>query len=281
MIAALREHAALPLLIPPHRARQFGRGLLAASCAAMGMVELATLRLLPELHPYGDIPTWVIALGGIAQLLGALLLIFPNLMRFAAAVLALLWFMALVGTATKAAGGANALPAWVPVFESAALCAAFLGLARNHPTAAGLSSIALRLAFGTMLVLFGLIHIVYRPAIAGMIPAWIPLETWWPLMTGGLMLLAGLALLVDRLTNAASVLVAALFASWLVIVHPGRIWSDPGSIAEWEFALTALALTGAAMMVARNAVPVSRSQPARATTDPQPASGKSNRRSGT
>ena len=251
MIAMLREHESWPWLIAPQRARQLGQGLLAASCAAMGVVELSTLQLLPELHPYGDIPRPVIVLGGAAQLLGALLLTVPNLMRYAAAALALLWFAALVATATAAAGGASALPTWVPVLESAALFAAFLDLARSH-TAAARSGIALRLAFGTMLLLFGLIHIIYRPAIAGMIPAWIPLEAWWPLMTGGLMLLAGLAILAGRLADIAGVMVAALFASWLVVVHPIRIWGDPGSIAEWEFALTALALTGAAMMVAGN-----------------------------
>ena len=251
MVDFLTELAAMPRRVTTFRNRQAGSGLLVLSCAAMGVVELSSLQLLPQLHPFGDIPAFVIGLGGAAQLLCAILLMFPKRRRIAAALLAVLWCLAVVATAMNAARGPAPLPAWVPVMEGAVLFAGFLALARPESLFVATPKTALRLAFGAMLLLFGLIHISYRSAIAGMIPGWIPLESIWPFFTGGLMLLAGVAMLVDRLTKVAARLIAGLFASWIILVHLARIWSEPGSISEWEFALTALALTGTALMVAR------------------------------
>ena len=151
-------------------------------------------------------------------------------------------------TKLAALAGPFDLTAWVPPAEAIAFAAACYARAR-----APAGGVVLRLAFGMMLVLFGVVHLMHRDIIASLIPAWIPYAEHWPWLTGGVNLLAGAALILNRFTTPAALAIAAMFGSWLPLVHAERLLGAPDSLFEWTFALTALGLAGAALTIAGRA----------------------------
>jgi hypothetical protein len=97
------------------------------------------------------------------------------------------------------------------------------------------------------------IHLTQRDLIATLIPAWIPVRSYWPWLTGGVSVAAGLACLVGRGTTWGAGFIAFMYLAWLPLVHAPRLLGVPGSLFEWTFALTALALAGVALAVAARA----------------------------
>jgi uncharacterized membrane protein len=110
----------------------------------------------------------------------------------------------------------------------------------------------LRRPFAVTLLFYGMVHMFHRALIAGLIPAWIPGAGAWPWITGSIMVAAGIALLAGRAAELASLAIAAMFASWILIVHLARLAGNPAGSFEWSFALTALALAAVALLAMRN-----------------------------
>ena len=108
----------------------------------------------------------------------------------------------------------------------------------------------------TMLMLFGTIHIVQAQALAELIPNWIPLRHHIPYLTSTLMVAAALAFGSIRTRRQAARIIALMFLSWLPLVHLERLMRHPASFEEWRFALTALALAGALLLISAG-VPIS------------------------
>ena len=106
---------------------------------------------------------------------------------------------------------------------------------------------ALVIGLCLMLLLFGIIHLLQRSEIAGLIPDWIPLRSLVPVITGGVMTICGLALLHPRSRWIAAAAVAAMFTSWIPLVHLPRIARDISDAAEWSFGAMAVGLIGALM----------------------------------
>ncbi len=101
-----------------------------------------------------------------------------------------------------------------------------------------------------MLLLFGAVHLTQAPMIASLIPAVLPFREAMPLLSGTVLVLSGLAILVPAARSAGALTVAAMFLAWVPLIHAGRILSDPASLFEWQFALTALTLAGALLAIA-------------------------------
>lgn len=116
---------------------------------------------------------------------------------------------------------------------------------RSH----GLRGPALAMAAG-MLLLFGTIHIVHAVAVAGLVPAWVPFRSAIPYLTGLAQLAAGLVFALPGVRPFAATGIALMFLGWLPLVHAGRLLAEPGSLSEWRFALTALALAGSLLVLA-------------------------------
>ena len=235
-----------------------GWALMTFAFAGLGLVELLFAGPLPDLHIHAaDAPN-------LARLSGTLLLIFSLCMlagRFtsiASLLVALYWaFFGILAVTDVLARAPFNLAAWVPVAEIAVFVTA--SLARGIPPrwAATAARPLLRMTLGLGLVLFGVVHAVYHAAIGGMIPAWIPFAAEWPWATSVINGIAGLCILAGRGTAPAALVIAAMFGSWLPLVHAGRLAAEPENLFEWTFALTAAALTGAALVVAASQMKVS------------------------
>lgn len=219
-----------------------GIGTAILGLAALGAAAAIHGSPLPQLHALPEsVPDWISRAVGVFLAAGAIGAAFN---RLAALGLAALWTSACV-LALIAAIDARDLLAFVPVAEDAV----FAGFAIwRWDEARGW--LVLRLLFGVMLLLFGVIHLLHRDLIGALIPAWIPWRMHWPWLTGSLSLIAGAACVIGRGAAIAASAIGVMYLSWLAIVHAPRLRAAPESLFEWIFALTALTLGGIAFAVA-------------------------------
>lgn len=168
--------------------------------------------------------------------------------RHATIALGLVW-MAIAGINLRGAI-TDPLPLsnWVAFAESALFAVA---------TGAGFDWRAKRIfkvvlvpATATVLALFGFVHLTEHQALATLVPEWVPNRTKMPFVTGTLQLVIAAALFVARTRRIGAITAAAMFASWLPLVHADRLATDPLSGFEWGFALTALGLIGVTLRLA-------------------------------
>jgi uncharacterized membrane protein len=106
-----------------------------------------------------------------------------------------------------------------------------------------------------MLLLFGAIHLLEAKAVSQLVPNWIPVRELVPYVTGSILVAGALALWSGRTRLMAARAIALMFLSWLPAVHVGRIMNYPEILGEWRFALTALALAGALLIMERRPAP--------------------------
>jgi len=106
-----------------------------------------------------------------------------------------------------------------------------------------------RRLFGLCAVIFGLAHFGYAKFTASMVPAWLPAPLAWAYLTGVGHMAGGLALIAGVLSRLAATLLAAMYATFVLILHLPRVIADPTSRLEWTMLCIALSLTGAAWIV--------------------------------
>lgn len=190
----------------------------------------------------------LMAVGSLVTLAAALLVLIRPRLRSPMIVLALFWMAMLLGVLSAITTPSDPI-IWVPASEALTLgiCAIWLAHASRSWVSLDRAFIAATFA---MLVLFGLVHVIKAPIIAGLIPDWMPERSHWPFGTGAMLLVAAALLLVPRVRPVAAVAVAIMFASWLLLVHAARITRAPGNGGEWQFAAMALALSGALVVLA-------------------------------
>jgi uncharacterized membrane protein len=157
-------------------------------------------------------------------------------------LLALYW-LTILALSLPFDGAAIVRPtAWVAPAEAALLALA--------AAAAGSAVIGLRrvlpIAAAMLLLLFGGIHLSQGPAIAALTPAWLPMRSVAPYASGLLQIAAGLWLAV-RPSRGPAWTMAAMYLSWLPLIHLPRLLAEPDA-GEWRFAAMALALAGALIL---------------------------------
>ena len=214
--------------------------MLAAGLVGFGVVSLYFNHTIDGLQPF-DAPQWGIWLNGVVLLAGGAGLVWS---RTAQPIALMLWglltallFVHAPGLATTPGDAAR----WVSALEVVGLLSAAMLIAA--PGRDDLK-LAARVAIGLMLIVFGAVHWLYVGAIAGMIPEWMPGREFWPWVTGAANITAGLALVSGVMARTAAVLVGAMFASWIPLVHLPRLLAAPGDRNEWVACVLAFALTG-------------------------------------
>lgn len=101
-----------------------------------------------------------------------------------------------------------------------------------------------RILFGLPLLVFGLLHFMSAQMMAGMVPAFIPGGILWVYITGVALILAALAILSNRLSALASLLLGILLLSFALTIHlPMLMGGDMNAMSNL---LKDTALAGAA-----------------------------------
>lgn len=233
------------------------RFVYAAGIAAFGLLCLVYQDYVSALQPIGDAlparPLWVNA-SGVLLLVAGIGLMIDAAARRAALLTAALFFggclalhLPALATAPRAAAG------WVGMFECLAIAGGALIVAAAHGAHPARSRRWLavgRACFGISLPVFAGLHVVYVDYVASVIPAWIPGPVFWAYFTGAAHLSAGLAVLSGVMARLAATLAGAMYGAWAVILHVPRAIDSLGDRAEVTSLWVAVALCGAAWLVA-------------------------------
>jgi uncharacterized membrane protein YphA (DoxX/SURF4 family) len=145
--------------------------------------------------------------------------------------------------------------AWYGVFEHVALAAGAVIICAYRtplePAAVERLSKCGRLIFGICLIYFGLAHHFYLANTVSMVPAWLPPgQTFWAYATAAGHVAAGIALISDICARPATILLAAMFIVFAILVHAPRIVSDPRTHMNWAENAVNFALIGSAWVIA-------------------------------
>lgn len=141
----------------------------------------------------------------------------------------------------------NDLAAWNAVAEALALALGGLagwGIAHRPDWAERAGRL-----FGLCPVIFGLAHFGYAAFTASMVPGWLPAPLFFAYLTGACHMAGGLALIAGVLPRLAATLLAAMYATFALVLHLPRVIAAPGERIEWTMLFIAVSLTGAAWIV--------------------------------
>jgi uncharacterized membrane protein YphA (DoxX/SURF4 family) len=143
---------------------------------------------------------------------------------------------------------------WTGAFELICLCGGALicGRARGHagPDAERKDQ-WMDIPFGwgkyllaAGLVVFGVQHFLYADYVAGLITPWIPFKLFWTYFVGVAFCASALSLVLNLLVRISSLLMAAMFILWLLVLHgplvAGHIRVEP----QWTSFFIAMAMAG-------------------------------------
>lgn len=239
-----------------------GRIVFALGIAAIGLLSLIFSDVASGLQPFP--PVWTDHLGGV--LTTGVVLLLPGIgilstktARVAALTLAAALFVwsLLIHAPIVIATPRNGT-AWVRLFETFALAGAALVLAgtlgATRTSAQARQSDRLitfgRWCFGIALPVFAATHFIYADFVATIVPAWIPGRLFWAYFTGAAHLLAGLAIVSNIQARLAATLAGAMYGAWALILHVPRVITDTGNGQELANLFVAVALCGAAWVIA-------------------------------
>lgn len=241
----------------------FGLRVYGAAATLLGVVGLAWGDFINVWQP---VPDGLPGRTALAYVVGALLvaagvaLQFRQTARPAGALLAvlylafgLLWLQRVVAYPTIFA-------TWGGVAEQVATAVGGL-LAYLRSGRHGSREVAARwarIAFGVCAVAFGLNHFLNLEPTAGMVPAWIPPSAmFWAVATGIAHAAGGVAIIVGVRARLAAYLLAAMFATFGLLVWLPTLLADPAAHVAWAGNAVNLALVGAAWIVADSYPPAS------------------------
>ena len=91
------------------------------------------------------------------------------------------------------------------------------------------------LAYGMCALVFGASHFAYGKFTASMVPLRLGHGLFWAYVTGSAHLAAGLAMLTGRLVRVATVLLAIMMGSFVLLVHVPRVLASSGDATEVGF----------------------------------------------
>ena len=242
-----------------------GMGALRLWAGSLGAVFLAVPRWVPLRHALGYA-------SGVLLVACAAALLAPRTRRLAAIVLAanfLVWLVLLRLPQTlaepMAVGSWEACGLNMTVVAGAWILLARSGEPRSDGAARLSGERGARLArrlFALGVPLVGLAHFLTPDAIV-FVPAWLPLRIGWVYLTGAAHIAAGLAILLGVVPRLAAVLEALQISSFVILSHLPAVVEAPKDRVQWAMLVYALAIAGAAWLVAATYGEVSAGRPDR------------------
>jgi hypothetical protein len=100
------------------------------------------------------------------------------------------------------------------------------------------------------LFIVGVQHFLYARFVATLVPTWIPGHLFWAYFIGVAFFGSALAIITRQFATLASSLLGLMFLLWVLLLHFPRVAASPHNGNEWTSAFIALAMSGAAFLVA-------------------------------
>jgi uncharacterized membrane protein len=254
-----------------------GRLFFAISMVAFGIQQLVTAEFVRWVPP---LPAWIPSHSVWAYLAGILLILAGVAMgtgykaRWAAAVLgAMILLSILFLHLPKAFTNPLAGFMWTNPAKALAMLGGVLLLAgalrdEEADRSSGLARLfrSLRplgpLFLGGFLILGGIQHFVYADFVMKLVPSWIPGPRFWVYLTGIALIAGGVGLLLPKTQRLAATMVGIMILLWVVLLHIPRALVNPHDAGETSGIFEALALSGAAFILADRGRALKREIPA-------------------
>jgi uncharacterized membrane protein len=132
---------------------------------------------------------------------------------------------------------------WTNAGKALALAGAGLLVARSLT---GLGGFFL----SAFLILCGVQHFFYAQFVAGLVPAWIPGHLFWTYFAGVALIAGGIGMIVPMTKRLAGYLTGSMIFAWVLLLHIPRALAAPHDANETTAVFEAVAVTGAAFLVA-------------------------------
>jgi hypothetical protein len=228
---------------------QLGRVFFAVAMAAFGTLYL--------LHAWfgagpGSGPPWTPAprlwgyFTAIVCLLFAAAIAAKIQVRCAAILLAVtILLRVLLNFAPKLVANPRDPGPWTSGCELLSLCGAALVLA-GFPVLVRIG----RLLFALPLIIFGVQHFMYARYVATLVPSWIPAHLFWSVFVGIAFVTSAISIATLIKGRLAATSLGIMFLVWVLVLHLPRVVASPHNGNEWTSAFVALAMSGAAFLVA-------------------------------
>ena len=99
-------------------------------------------------------------------------------------------------------------------------------------------------------ILAGILHFVYAPFVATLVPNWIPAHLFWTYFAGVALIAGAIGMLIARTAQLAATLSAIMVFIWVVILHIPRALADLHNPNETTATFEALTMCGMAILIA-------------------------------
>jgi uncharacterized membrane protein len=106
-----------------------------------------------------------------------------------------------------------------------------------------------QIMFAVPWLIFGTQHFLYVDFVAGLVPQYFPVRTFWAYFTGAAMIAAGVSFIVNKKARLAAVLLGAMLLIFVLLMHVPKITGDSSAI-DWTRTLQDLAIASTAFMLA-------------------------------
>ncbi len=111
-----------------------------------------------------------------------------------------------------------------------------------------LTTVVARIVFAVPFFVFGLNHFMNTAMVSSIVPGFLPVKTFWVYLTGVALIAASLSIIVQYKARLASILLAVMLLSFVVLIHiPGMA---QGMQSAFSGLLKDTALAGGALAIA-------------------------------
>lgn len=229
----------------------WGRRVSGAAALALGAIGLVRGDFTPVWHPVPETLPGRTELAYAAAILFVLTGLGVQWRRAAipaGVVLSALYLLLSVGWLRRVFALPGVIGTWLGFSEQVALAIGAGAIALHALDRSPKAATALRVAFGTCQLVFGLGHFLSLPETVAMTPAWLPPgATFWALATGAVHFAGGAALIIEFKAVATTRLLAAMFATFGLLVWVPRFVAEPFTEVPWAGNAINLALIGAVL----------------------------------
>lgn len=233
---------------------RYGKIVFALAMIAIGAVHVVSQNFPTGLEPAPlDIPArqLLVYVAGLGLMASGLMLFSDKLGKHASALAGVIWLI-LLGFLDFPAVAANLhSPApWTRTAETLGILSGVLVIANKYAAVPGVFNMVARLFMAIGLGILAVQHYLYLTFIETLVPAWLPGHAFWAWVVLIGFILAAISILVGLKMRIATLALAVLFFTWVLILHLPRAIGAGSIEAEWTSTFVALAWGGAALLLA-------------------------------
>jgi uncharacterized membrane protein len=99
-------------------------------------------------------------------------------------------------------------------------------------------------------ILAAILHFIYTPYVAMLIPKWIPAPVFWTYFAAVALIAGAVGMLIPKTTQLAATLSAIMVFIWVIVLHIPRALADLRAPNETTATFEALTMCGMAILIA-------------------------------